>query len=361
MRIESIILFILISTSTCLAFDLSPLNLQPGDKITLTGTAAPGELVNIRSSFAMDLPISEGQYEYETSVEIPQKPNRFAVTARNVKDLNVGVKMVIWITKRFESSGGAASISQSDVPPGRYDLKMFGTATDGASKVPVEVNAETSVKADSAGKYSLIIDTSGIPNGDYKIMGAGDSKIVRIGGSSGALGSEGSGSEGSSSGVGHESYDDSGSAPMPPAKENSQGKEITPDILAWYAIQNHLDPNDSRQYSDAQRQLKNMLSGGYWKVIARGEPLTEKAGNCEDKYCLVRGIGACTTCRAEEMLTQFNKQAVEASGAEKNATASKNMDASENKSLPSGQASSTEETKGFLDSIIDEIKRIIGG
>ncbi len=127
--------------------------------------------------------MAEGKYEYETRVLIPQKPNRFTVTARNVKDLNAGVKMVIWITKRFEASGGIATVSQSDVPPGRYNLKMFGEASPGATVVPIKVEAETAVKADSEGRYSLAIDTSGIPAGDYNIEGDGDSKTIRIGSS----------------------------------------------------------------------------------------------------------------------------------------------------------------------------------
>ncbi len=367
MRIKAIILvFILIFVSNCSAFDLSSMNPQPGDNVVLTGTASPGEQVNLRSSFAMDLPVTNGQYEYETNVQIPQKPNRFAVTARNVKDMNVGVKMVIWITKRFEASGGTASISQSDVPPGRYDLKMFGAAADAASKVPVEVNAETSVKADPSGKYSLVIDTSGIPKGDYRIEGAGDSKIIHIGGSSGAPNAGvSSSSEGSGSNSGSEG------AAIPPAQESSPGKEITPDIIQWYAGQQGLDSKNSGQYAKAESQLRNMLSGGYWKVIARGEPMTEKAGNCENEYCLVRGIGACTTCRAEDMLIKSNRQTAEANGTDENPVGANakvlnnisgkaSASGSENSSIgqPSG---SIEEKKGFFNSIIDGIRGIIGG
>jgi hypothetical protein len=163
------------------AFEVSPANPSPGEDIVIDGTSAPNEEVRLRSSFQMDLPVAEGKYEYETSVLIPQKPNRFTVTARNVKDLNAGVKMVIWITKRFEASGGVATVSQADVPPGRYNLKMFGEALPGATAVPVKVEAETAVQANSEGSYSLTIDTSGIPAGDYHIEGDGDSKTVRIG------------------------------------------------------------------------------------------------------------------------------------------------------------------------------------
>ena len=176
-------LLVLAMISIASAFEVSPANPSPGEEIVIDGTSAPNEEVRLRSSFQMDLPVAEGKYEYETRVEIPQKPNRFTVTARNVKDLNAGVKMVIWITKRFEASGGIATVSQSDVPPGRYNLKMFGEASPGATVVPIKVEAETAVRADSEGRYSLAIDTSGIPAGDYNIEGDGDSKTIRIGSS----------------------------------------------------------------------------------------------------------------------------------------------------------------------------------
>ena len=82
----------------------------------------------------MNLPVTAGKYEYETTVEIPQKPNRFTVAARNVEDFNAGVKLGIWITKSFKADGGTARISQGDVPPGRYNLKMFGRGSAGIDR-----------------------------------------------------------------------------------------------------------------------------------------------------------------------------------------------------------------------------------
>jgi hypothetical protein len=170
----------LVSTSN--AFDVSSSNPGPGDKVTLTGTANPGQNVDFLTSFQMKLPVNSGKYEYEANgVEIPQKPNRFAVTATGVKDLNVGIKIGIWISKGFAATNGVATVSHSDVPPGRYDLKVFGEALDGGENVNLEVTAGTSVKADSAGKYTLSIDTSGVAAGDYKIEGAGETKVIQVG------------------------------------------------------------------------------------------------------------------------------------------------------------------------------------
>lgn len=282
-------------TSLAFAFEVSSMNPGPGEEIAISGIADPNEEVRLHSSFQMDLPVAGSKYEYETNVEIPQKPNRFTVTARNVKDLSAGVKMVIWITKRFEASGGVATVSQSDVPPGRYALKMFGEASPGATVVPVKVEAETAVLADSKGKYSLTIDTSGIPAGDYRIEGNGDSKTIRIGSPSAAATSANSGNENED--------DDSGKTSTSHATAGSTTSvtAITSTVIRWYAGEQGLNPDDPDQYAQAEKSLKNRIKGDYWRVIALGQPLTEEAGNCEDEYCLVRGIDACTTCRDKEL------------------------------------------------------------
>jgi hypothetical protein len=284
--------------SLCNAFEVSQANPSPGEEIILKGTAAPDTEVNLRSSFQMDLPVENGRYEYETSVEIPQKPNRFTVTASNVKDLNAGVKMVIWITKRFEASGGVATISQSDVPPGRYALKMFGEASPGATAVLVKVEADTSVKTDSKGEYSLAIDTSGVPAGDYHIEGNGDSKTIRIGSPAAAATSGGGGNENDDENSGRNS------ATHATDGSPTSVTAITSDVITWYAGTLGLNPGDPAQYIQAEKSLKNRVMGDYWRVIAFGQPLTEEAGNCEQEYCLVRGVDACTICREKNALME---------------------------------------------------------
>jgi len=135
----------------------------------------------LQSSFQMDLPVSGGRYEYETSVEIPRQPNRFTVSASNIKDLGVGVKMVIWLTKSFAAPGGTATLSQSNVPPGRYTVKLFGESLPGAASVSVKVSADTTVQADTKGQYSLVLDTAGVPAGDYVIAEGGETRVIHLG------------------------------------------------------------------------------------------------------------------------------------------------------------------------------------
>lgn len=149
--------------------------------VTIIGKASPDESMRFAASFHMQLPVEAGQYQYETRISVPQKPNRFTVKVQNVQDLNAGVKMGIWLTKRFEASRGVATLSKADVPPGSYNLKIFGLALAGRSTVPVDVRVETEVKADSNGDYKLTIDTTGIPRGEYNIQGAGQTKTINVG------------------------------------------------------------------------------------------------------------------------------------------------------------------------------------
>lgn len=79
------------------------------------------------------------------------------------------------------------------------------------------------------------------------------------------------------------------------------GSAIPPQAMEWFARYRGLDPNDPQQYEKARSELENMLKEDYWRIISRGEPLTEEAGNCEDDYCLVRWRGACVSCREREI------------------------------------------------------------
>ena len=128
--------------------------------------------------------VSAGKYKYDLKdIEIPSKPNRFTVTTKNVKNLRVGVKILIWITKSFPASGGVATLSLGDVPPGNYDIKIFGDAVNGASTVDLHVTASMKTKADSNGNFKAKIGTKGLPPGIYTISAKapdGASKTISV-------------------------------------------------------------------------------------------------------------------------------------------------------------------------------------
>lgn len=326
--------------SVGLAFELSPANPAPGQEVTLTGTAKPGEELSFQSSFTMNLPVTGGDYGYETTIQVPQKPNRFTVSANNVQDFYAGVKFGIWITKSFQASGGTARISQADVPPGRYNLKMFGKALPGSTEVPVNIEAQTQVKADSAGKYKLVIDTSGIPAGDYRIQGAGDVKTIRLGGGTASVSPSINSNEWNKNEASSESL-------------VSKPVAINRETVEWYANKTGLKIENSSQYDEAEELLKKRLKGGYWKIISRGDPLTEEAGDCLQEYCLVRGVDACDVCREKDIILKGGQSSPQAS---RNDTALPVLSGNQS----SSQSAKSEPSGGFLSTVANWIRRLLG-
>lgn len=176
--LNMVLIYMLISPA--LSFDLSSDSVTSGKKVVITGTGNPNSEHTFQSSFTMNLPVTSGRYSYETEVRVPKKPNRFTFNAGNVENLDAAVKLGIWITKSFDATSGEVRVSRDNVPPGKYRLKISGSAIPGYSQVPIAVEAETQVQADSKGRYRLDIDTTGIPEGEYIIDGDGDTKTVQI-------------------------------------------------------------------------------------------------------------------------------------------------------------------------------------
>jgi len=377
-----------ICLAVAIIFSISPAAVMPtdaleatvsGSTVSVTGTASPGAQVSMRSSFTMNLPVSGGQYEYETSVVIPQEPNRFQVTARNVEDFNAGVKMGIWITKRFQASSGTASISHANVPSGRYNIKLFGEAQPGSSQVPVEVGAETRVMADGNGKYSLDIDTSGIPAGEYRIEVAGETKTIQVGiqspdssaASSPTSTATGFSSTESTASAASKNENDGTGEEMTDQKEKPV--EITSEVIHWYANETGQSIATAGKYQETEKQLRQRLAGGYWKIIRQGDPLTEQAGNCENEFCLVRDKDACTVCRDKDIIQKSNQSIDAANPAQvtnnpnrvsQNSNDSKNLydvnDLNEPQDLNKSQAPKPVQEKGLLEQIGSWVDRLFG-
>ncbi len=180
-----VLLFSTLASAAILELETIPKNPEPGDEITISGVASPNQEITITSSFKDTIQVSAGKYRYDLKdIEIPTKPNSFTVTAKNVKNLRVGVKiLLIWITKSIPASGGVATISRGDVPPGNYDIKIFGDAVNGASTVDLHVTASMKTKADSKGNFKAKIGTKGLPPGIYTITAkapGGASKTISV-------------------------------------------------------------------------------------------------------------------------------------------------------------------------------------
>lgn len=161
-------------------WSFSPQNPVSGDILTIKGIADPGEKVDISVNFEKAVPVSAGKFEYVLDdVKIPDGFNNlFTVEAVGVKNLNVRVKTLIWITKSSEATGDTAIISQSRVPPGTYKIVIDGDAGEGISQVNLKIKASQGIEADSNGDFSYSYDTKSIPTGDFEISVGGIKKLA---------------------------------------------------------------------------------------------------------------------------------------------------------------------------------------
>jgi hypothetical protein len=177
---------ILLSVSPAAAtvsdWEFSPQKLVSGDFLNLQGSASPGEKIDVSVNFEKTVPISGGKYEYVLEdVKIPDGfSNSFKVEATGAKNLNVRVKMGIWVTKSSEASGDTAIVSQSNVPPGTYTIKIDGDAGEGVSEVNLKISASQKVEANSNGDFSYSYNTKAVPSGDFEVKVGGITKEITI-------------------------------------------------------------------------------------------------------------------------------------------------------------------------------------
>jgi len=185
-----------------MAFEITPENPTVGDEITISGTGS-GDSVDSSVVFTKNVGVDNGKYEYNIDgVEIPSGDNRFTVRAEGVQDLNVRVKILFWITKSADASVDVATVSQSNVPSGNYNIKIDGNAANGQSNVDLKITAIQTMDITN-GQFEETYSTSNIPAGDFKVTVADESKIITLN-SSGS--SSSGGSSGGSSGSGNAFY-----------------------------------------------------------------------------------------------------------------------------------------------------------
>ncbi len=163
-------------------WEYSPQEPVSGDILSIKGTASPDEKIDAFVTFEKTVPVSGGEFEYILEdVKIPDGFNNvFKVEANGAANLNVRVKMVVWVTKSSEASGNTAIVSQSSVPPGTYRIKIDGDAREGVSNVNLKITAFQGIEADSDGKFSYSYSTKAIPSGDFELKVGGMTKIVTI-------------------------------------------------------------------------------------------------------------------------------------------------------------------------------------
>ena len=99
-----------------------------------------------------------GGYDYKLQgMYIPGKPNNFTITARGVKNLNVGLmklqgkKERTWVSSQFLADESAIARAETDLisPNGSYHVKIFGDALENETQVDLQM---TVVKKLSRGR-----------------------------------------------------------------------------------------------------------------------------------------------------------------------------------------------------------------
>ncbi len=178
-----VIISLLITTASAAVTELEILPDDPavGDTITIRGIASPDESINAVVSYTKTITPSDGYYRYNINgVEIPQGSNSFTVKAKGVEDLYVGVKFLIWWYRSSTASGGIATISQTNMPPGTYNIQMYGLPADGVSTVTLEITASKTITADENGNYEYSYSTNALPAGDFNVKVGGMTRTLTL-------------------------------------------------------------------------------------------------------------------------------------------------------------------------------------
>ncbi|MHC1756360.1 MAG: hypothetical protein AB9861_13195 [Methanosarcina sp.] len=179
----SILVLLLFSPAAAAGeWNVAPSTPYIGDNLVITGNVTPNQELTAEVSFEKTVIASGGKYEYSiTKVKIPEgKNNLFTVKAEQVKNLNVQVKKLLWITLNKDAIGGTATISQSKVPPLTYEVKMYGDALEGESNVKLRITASQTINADSKGNFRYEYGTDTMPEGDYIITIGDTSKTITL-------------------------------------------------------------------------------------------------------------------------------------------------------------------------------------
>ena len=128
-------------------------------------------------STPMKITGSKSGYSYNfTNVYMPNKPNNFTVSAKGVRNLNIGLKKDpveggftrVWVTSQIQADDVGRATTQSDLlSPGRYQFILSGEAAANISEVDLTMTLVKKIIVD--GRFDLIINTTGFPAGDYSI------------------------------------------------------------------------------------------------------------------------------------------------------------------------------------------------
>jgi hypothetical protein len=163
------------------SIEITPQTPVQGDLVTITVNATPNRYVPMTLYFSTNLTITNGNYEILLKgLKVPASSNKFKVSASGVKDLTVAVYAGVWLTKSSNAIDSQAYISQDNIPGGSYDVRIFGVAFTGASKVNIEIVATSSLFIEADGSNTYNYDTALVPAGSLQVVAGDVSRIITL-------------------------------------------------------------------------------------------------------------------------------------------------------------------------------------
>jgi hypothetical protein len=179
----SVFLYLIISPGAAASsnWEITPENPVVGDTMEIKGTGFEGDTAKVMVTFEKEVQVEDGEYEYLLEdVVIPSGfDNSFTVKATGADNINVRAKMLLWITKSAEAKDGTATVSQSNVPPGTYKIRIDGKASSD-SKVKLKITAMQNVKVESGGSLNYEYNTESIPAGNFEVEVGGVKKQIEL-------------------------------------------------------------------------------------------------------------------------------------------------------------------------------------
>ncbi|MEM4706131.1 MAG: hypothetical protein QXW27_01150 [Candidatus Methanomethylicaceae archaeon] len=178
----SIISYPIICYASIEYIEINPENPVKGDILNVIIKTSSSEEIPVSMYFQKIVPTTNGFYEYRIyGVKIPYASNTFKVEAYGIKNLNVAVKLFFfWITKSINGNGGYASISQSNIPIGTYDVVIYGEAENNLTNVELRITASTTIITNEEGLYTYSLDTSYIPEGTFTVKIGNFMRIITL-------------------------------------------------------------------------------------------------------------------------------------------------------------------------------------
>ena len=161
--------------------DVTPQKPVVGDTVTLEIQASPGEEVTLSLHYSGSAPVEGGRYEVKLKgLQVPATPNSFTARATGVENLRVTVNWPIPITLNKDAVGGKVTLSHSNIPPHRYDVKVWGNALPGYGEVDIEIDATVTLTMDAGGRYTYSYGTGGVPPGTLRLSAGGMVKTLTL-------------------------------------------------------------------------------------------------------------------------------------------------------------------------------------